>query len=138
MPKPHFAHSLLGRPKSEWQLLWVHLAKVAEIAEKCASKFHSADWAWNAAWLHDIGKLADEFQAYLLRENSLDDEQYEGVSHGRGNHSSAGAALAEEIFGPISGRSIAYLVAGHHAGLPDFYPTDTGRAAMQIRLEGGK
>ena len=138
MPKLHFAHSLLGRPKSEWQPLWDHLATVAEIAEKCASKFHSADWAWNAAWLHDTGKLADEFQAYLLRENSLDDEQYEGVSHGRVNHSSAGAVLAEEIFGPISGRSIAYLVAGHHAGLPDFYPTDTGRAALQIRLEEGK
>jgi CRISPR-associated endonuclease/helicase Cas3 len=138
MPKSHFAHSLTGRPKNEWQLLWNHLAEVAERAETCASKFHSADWAWNAAWLHDIGKLADEFQAYLLRENSLNDEEYDGVSHGRINHSSAGAAFAEEVFGPIPGLSIAYLVAGHHAGLPDYYPTDTGRAALQLRLQEGK
>ena len=71
MLKSPFAHSLPNRPKSEWQVLWDHLAQVAERAERCASKFHSADWAWNAAWLHDIGKLADEFQSYLLRENSL-------------------------------------------------------------------
>jgi CRISPR-associated endonuclease/helicase Cas3 len=138
MLKPHFAHSLSGRLKNEWQLLQDHLAQVAERAEKCASKFNSADWAWNAAWLHDIGKLAPEFQSYLLRENGLDDEEYDGAGHGRINHSSAGAAFAEEIFGPIPGLSIAYLIAGHHAGLPDYYPTNTGRAALQSRLQEGK
>jgi CRISPR-associated endonuclease/helicase Cas3 len=138
MLKPHFAHSLAGRPTSEWQPLKDHLANVAETALKYASTFHSENWAWNAAWLHDIGKLADEFQAYLLRENSLDDEEYEGVGHGRVNHSSAGAALSVDIFSPIHGLSIAYIVAGHHAGLPDYYPTDTGRAALQIRLSEGK
>jgi CRISPR-associated endonuclease/helicase Cas3 len=138
MLKSYFAHSLPGRPKNEWQLLRDHLAQVAERAGKCASKFHSANWAWNSAWLHDIGKLAGEFQSYLLRENGLNDEEYDGAGHGRINHSSAGAAFAEEIFGPIPGLSIAYLVAGHHAGLPDYYPADSGRAALQLRLQEGK
>ena len=36
------------------------------------------------------------------------------------------------------GRTLAYLVAGHHAGLPDWFPSDTGNAALQIRLEEGR
>jgi len=138
MNRKYYAHSLEGRPPSEWQPLEEHLKNVAKKAEKCAAKFQSADWAWNAAWLHDLGKAADEFQAYLLRENSLDDSEYDGRGRGRVNHSSAGAAFAEEIFGPIIGVINAYLAAGHHAGLPDFYPSDTGRAALQVRLEEGK
>ena len=138
MLKKYYAHSLEGKSPSEWQPLGEHLENVAKKAEKCAAKFQSADWAWNAAWLHDLGKAADEFQAYLLRENSLDDSEYDGTGHGRVNHSSAGAAFAEEILGPIIGVINAYLAAGHHAGLPDFYSSDTGRAALQVRLEEGK
>lgn len=136
--KCFYAHSKEGRPKEEWQLLEEHLKNVAEKAGKCAAKFQSSNWAWNAAWLHDLGKAADEFQAYLLRENSLDDSEYDGTGHGRVNHSSAGAAFAEEILDPIIGRAIAYIAAGHHAGLPDFYSAETGRAALQIRFAEGK
>jgi len=55
MHKPRFAHSLAGRPTSEWQPLGDHLANVAETALPYASTFHSEDRAWNAAWLHDTG-----------------------------------------------------------------------------------
>ena len=136
--KRFYAHSKEGRPKEEWQLLEEHLKSVAEKAEKCAAKFQSADWGWNAGWLHDLGKAADEFQAYLLRENNLDDAEYDLAGHGRVNHSSAGAAFADEVLGPIIGVINAYLAAGHHAGLPDFYSSETGRAALQIRLAEGK
>ena len=107
-------------------------------ASQYAERFHSGDWAWNAAWLHDLGKAADEFQAYLLRQNSIDDADYDEIAPGRVNHSSAGAAYSIENLGLMNGKAIAYLVAGHHAGLPDFFPSDTGRAALQIRLEEGK
>jgi len=129
---------LPGKPPEEWQRLEDHLLNVATKAEKWTAKFHSADWGWNAAWLHDLGKAADEFQAYLRRENGLDDAEYDLAGHARVNHSSAGAAFSEKTLGQIAGRAIAYLVAGHHAGLPDFYSSDTGRAALQIRLAEGK
>lgn len=137
-----YAHTHPDHPtdRSKWQPLEAHLSEVANKAAKFAESFGSTDWAWNAGWLHDIGKTADEFQAYLLRENGLDDSEYDGVDSGRVNHSSAGAALAEELFSrpnlPL-GRPLAYLAAGHHAGLPDYYETDTGRAALRIRMEEG-
>ena len=138
MSKQFFAHSLPGRPASEWQTLDTHLKNVAEKACNFASSFDSSHWAWNAAWLHDLGKAAAEFQAYLLRENGLDDSEYDEAGPERVNHSSAGAAYAQEAFGLIAGLTIAYIVAGHHAGLPDYFPSNTGRAAAQIRLEEGK
>jgi CRISPR-associated endonuclease/helicase Cas3 len=136
--KRFYAHSKEGRTEEEWQLLEEHLKNVAARAEKCAAKFQSADWGWNAGWLHDFGKAAEEFQAYLLQSNGLDDAEYDNAGHGRVNHSSAGAFFAKEVFDNIIGLSLAYLAAGHHAGLPDYYPADTGRAALTFRIEEGK
>lgn len=134
----YYAHSLPEKSVEEWQNLDDHLRAVAIKASQYAEGFDSADWAWNAAWLHDLGKVADEFQAYLRRQNSIDDNAYDDVGHGRVNHSSAGAAYALEDCGQMAGLVIAYLVAGHHAGLPDYHSSDTGRAALRIRLEEGR
>jgi hypothetical protein len=50
---------------------------------------------------------------YLRLQNQLDAE---GIAKGLGgNHSSAGAAFAEERFG-LLGRVLAYLIAGHQRG----------------------
>ena len=132
-----YAHSKENCPPSEWQQLEVHLKHVAEKAQAYAMKFQSGDWAWNAGWLHDLGKAAKEFQKYLLRENGLDDAEYDGTGSGRINHSSAGGAFAGDFFNHPLNLIYAYLVCGHHAGLPDYYSSDTGRAALQFRLEEG-
>jgi CRISPR-associated endonuclease/helicase Cas3 len=97
-----YAHSKKNRPKEEWQELEDHLANVANKSSKCAAKFQSADWAWNAGLLHVLGKIADEFQAYLLRQNGLDDAEYDGTGKSRVNHSSAGATRSEENSTTIS------------------------------------
>jgi CRISPR-associated endonuclease/helicase Cas3 len=130
----YYAHSLPDQPPAKWQKLEDHLKQTAELACKFAESFGASDWAWNAAWLHDLGKADSIFQGYLLRSNGLDDSGYD---HGRTNHSSAGACLAfERLQSP--GRVLAYLAAGHHAGLPDWYPADTAGAALQIRLAEGR
>ena len=43
-----------------------------------------------------------------------------------------------EVFGPQIGLTYAYLVSGHHAGLPDYYSSETGRAALPFRLDEGE
>ncbi len=132
-----YAHSHPDTPDpAHWQPLEAHLRGVAERASAFAAEFASADWAWNAGWLHDIGKADKRFQAYLLRENGLDDSEYDETGGGRVNHSSAGAALAEENL--ATGHVLAYLAAGHHAGLPDWFESETGRAALRIRMEEGR
>ncbi len=132
--KKFYAHSLEGQPQEEWQLLDDHLKNVAESARHFAEPFGSGDWGWNASYLHDIGKADLSFQGYLLRANGLDDTGYD---EGKVNHSSAGAALAEDELA-LPGRILAYIVAGHHAGLPDWYTADSGNAALQIRLVEGR
>lgn len=133
------SHPEHAEDPTKWQTLEGHLRQTAEMAREFAAEFRSSEWAWNAAWLHDVGKAADEFQAYLARESGLDDTDYD-TDGSRVNHSSAGAALAEEQFSkprfPL-GRPLSYVVAGHHAGLPDYFETDTGRAALRMRLDEG-
>lgn len=129
-----YAHSKENALHDQWHPLVVHLHDTAEKARQFAEPWGAGDWAWNAAWLHDLGKADSIFQGYLQRENGLDDAGYD---YGRVNHSSAGAACAEDRL-ELAGRALAYLVAGHHAGLPDWHPADTGNAALQIRLGEGR
>ena len=132
----HYAHSLPRQPEERWQPLETHLRNVAEMAAAFAAKFHAADWAWNAGWLHDVGKATNAFQAYLRRQNDLDDSEYD--SDGSvSNHASAGAAFAQDRM-ELPGKILAYLLAGHHAGLPDWDSAETGNAALSIRLEEGR
>ena len=129
-----YAHSKENAQQDQWHPLEAHLRDTAEKAHEFAESWGTGDWAWNAGWLHDLGKADSIFQGYLRRENGLDDAGYDS---GRVNHSSAGAACAEDRL-KLVGRVLAYLVAGHHAGLPDWYPADTGNAALQIRLGEGR
>ena len=137
-----YAHSLPDNPdRDTWQPLQEHLRETAKLAKDFAAAFNAGQWGYLAGLWHDLGKAADEFQAYLLRENGLDDTEYDGCGIGRVNHSSAGAVMAEEHFSDDHkpfGRIIAYLIAGHHAGLPDYYACDGGMGALQKRLEEGK
>ena len=62
-----------------------------------------------AGRMHDIGKMSTAFQAYI-RPN--------GGTKGP-DHATAGAREATRLYGPHLGRTLAYCIAGHHAGLAD-------------------
>jgi CRISPR-associated endonuclease/helicase Cas3 len=51
-----YAHSKDNALQDEWHPLESHLRDTAEKARHFAEGFGSGDWAWNAAWLHDLGK----------------------------------------------------------------------------------
>lgn len=87
------------------QLLLEHLRAVAALAEEFAAAFNAGEWGRLAGLYHDVGKYSKEFQEYIR-----------GAYHGRVDHSTAGAKLMIEnqMF------LLAFCIAGHHAGLPDY------------------
>ncbi len=110
-----------------------HLRAVADLAGEFASSFGHADWGRLAGLWHDLGKYSSAFQSYIARESGYDPEAHIEGGKCRVNHSSAGALHAVEKLGG-KGRLLAYLIAGHHAGLPDWYSDEHALASLSQRL----
>jgi CRISPR-associated endonuclease/helicase Cas3 len=136
MPYKYYAHSLPGKPPSEWQPLEEHLKNVAQLAYCFAESFGAGDVAFLAGLLHDLGKFQEEFQRKLVVEN--DPEAHIENAPGKVDHSTVGALYAKSELG--NGKNpfafaIAYLIAGHHAGLPDWIHEIGSGGALSNRLE---
>ncbi len=122
-----YAHTSTELP---WEPLDRHLRWVARGcppdlsgARDFGEAFGAGGWAELAGLWHDAGKYARAFQDYLRS----------GGSRGP-DHSTAGARLACEALGP-AGYLLAYAIAGHHAGLPDWSASGGGHSGLQERLK---
>lgn len=63
--KEFYAHSVEGKPESEWQGLEEHLRNVAELAKKFGDEFGSGEWAYLAGLWHQNRRYSIEFQVML-------------------------------------------------------------------------
>jgi CRISPR-associated endonuclease/helicase Cas3 len=131
MNNEFYAHSREGEPPDGWHRLEDHLTRVAEMAREFAGAFHAGDWGYLAGLWHDLGKYLPAFQSYI-RKVAGSDAHLEGKP-GRVDHSSVGAVQAVQALGPL-GRILAYSIAGHHAGLPDWQSPEAGMGALSQRL----
>ncbi|MDW7771616.1 MAG: CRISPR-associated helicase Cas3' [Desulfobulbaceae bacterium] len=127
----YYAHSLENQPPEEWQPLEEHLKNVAEMAAEFAKEFGAEKWAELAGSNHDLGKGTKPWQAYLRKANQIVDD-FATYYEGHPNHASVGA---QWLFNnsKAAGKFLAYCVAGHHGGLPNW--NDTRRAALPEKLE---
>ncbi len=132
MAEPFYAHTKDNEPPDRWQLLADHLRQTAKKARSFAATFGAEDWAYLAGLWHDLGKYSQDFQQLLI-DSQVDDTLAKRRKQ-RVNHSTAGALHAVERLG-IAGRIFAYLIAGHHAGMPDWTADESGNAALSIRLQ---
>ena len=123
-------------------LLEDHLQKVAKLAANNAQGFGASYWAELAGRWHDLGKYSTEFQDYIRDQSGYEREnahiEYPNMK-GRINHSSAGALFATQQFkerfqDEICSKIIAYLIAGHHAGLAD-WSGESGQASLYARMQ---
>lgn len=122
--KPKAAVAHLAEDGRE-HLLIDHLQSVGRLARRFASKWNAGSYGEVAGLLHDLGKFAPDFQQYIRsalapsdrRDAHIELEGQVGApKSGRVDHSSAGAIQARESYGPL-GDLLAFVIAGHHAGL---------------------
>lgn len=105
---------------------------VAALAERFANDFEGAAYAELAGRWHDLGKYRPRFQSYIRHVSGREpDAHIEGA--GRVTHSTAGALRAIEHLSR-DGRGLAYLIAGHHAGLDNWHG-DEHRGGLAARLQ---
>ncbi|MHB1402987.1 MAG: CRISPR-associated endonuclease Cas3'' [Thiobacillus sp.] len=112
-----------------------HLAGVAAQSTCHARKFGAEDWGHLAGLWHDLGKYRPAFQDYIRTKSGFEKENAHIEGTGRVDHSTAGAVHAVDELGEGAGRLLAYLIAGHHAGLPDW---NGDNASLFQRLEDAR
>lgn len=125
-------------------LLEDHLKTVGALARGFASKWDAGPFGEVAGTLHDLGKYATDFQDYIrATSRSAEDRRdahiedgggYGEPRRGRVDHSSAGALKARELYGPL-GEVLAFVIAGHHAGLANRSNLSNRMERKRQRLE---
>lgn len=116
--------------------LSAHLEGTAKRAEVYTAKFNSGDWGKAAGLAHDAGKGRFAWQRYLQLKSGYgyDEEAHLEGKRGKLPHAIHGAKLVENLFGKGFGRFLAYCIAGHHAGLPNWSGSEgTGRGSLQFQ-----
>ena len=126
MPQDFWAHS--PPPDSADQAahgLVEHLQQVATLAAQFAQDWGAAFAGLAGQW-HDLGKYRPGFQRYIRQtaDAHIEGKLPQGSDK---SHSAAGALHALQVFerayGPGAAplaRVLAYVIAGHHAGLADW------------------
>lgn len=113
--------------------LLAHILGTANLTETFAEEFHSGTWGKAVGLAHDAGKGRLLWQNYLqLKTGYYDEEAHLEGKRGKIPHAIHGAVLAERLFGKGIGRILAYCIAGHHSGLPD-WSSANGQASLQFQ-----
>ncbi len=136
MTKKEYVAHVKQNSNAEWaspHYLEEHLRDVELLASDFAEGIGPAWAALSGRW-HDLGKYRKRFQDYIRLKSGYERENAHIENGTRAPHSTAGAIHAVEQLPPGIGHIIAYLIAGHHAGLPDWHG---GKGSLGFRLKDG-
>lgn len=135
--KCNYKAHVLKREDGTWappHKLTEHLVETARLAEAFTAEFQSGAWGKAAGLAHDAGKGRLLWQRYLELKSGYDEEAHLEGKSGKIPHAIHGAELVEQLYGKGVGRILAYCIAGHHAGLPDWSSAEgAGRTSLQFQ-----
>ena len=119
LPPDPLAHldAPAGAPARAHRLI-DHLRDVGELAAAFGEPLGAIEWARLAGRWHDLGKYAGDFQKRIREENGFE-AHIEADPNAERDHSTAGAIHASKAL-PGQGAPLAFVIAGHHAGLANF------------------
>lgn len=63
-----YAHSVKGKPTSEWHHLEEHLKGTAALAASFAAEFGCGEWGYLAGLWHGLGKYTRDFHKIAKRK----------------------------------------------------------------------
>ena len=133
--KQEFIAHVRKSDDSEWLIhdLFEHCEEVGKLAEQFAGEL-GGEFAKLQGRYHDIGKYRIPFQERIRIKSGFgfDEEAHLEQKAGKASHSHAGAMLihqADSLLGVV----LAYTIAGHHTGLPDW--TNASGACLSSRLQ---
>lgn len=136
MPKKKYIAHVKQNDDGEWaspHYLEEHLRDVARLVSEFAEDIGPIWAALSGRW-HDLGKYRNRFQDYIRLKSGYERENAHIENGIRAPHSTAGAIHAVRQLPQGFGHIIAYLIAGHHAGLPDWHG---GKGSLGFRLKDG-
>ncbi|MGN1360241.1 MAG: CRISPR-associated helicase Cas3' [Kiritimatiellia bacterium] len=128
------AHSSPNSSSGAGQSLQEHSRNTARLCAEFAAAFGAPRIGELIGAVHDLGKASDAFQAYIRRCGDCEEAPGDHFPGHGPDHSTAGARWLDESTAlPGLGRFLAYLVAGHHAGLPNGH--DDKPSSLERRLD---
>lgn len=114
-------------------LLIEHLRSTGNLAYEFSEKFHSGNFGKTLGVLHDLGKGREEWQRYFRKKSGYGSYIPPEDHVSTVQHAIYGAKYAMEKF-PVFGEILSFSIAGHHSGLPDWSPENSGQASLKYKL----
>ncbi len=121
----------------EWDaphLLKDHLRSTGNLAFEFSEKFRSGNIGKTLGLFHDLGKGRKDWQTYFRKKSGYGQSYQPDIKIHTVEHSIYGAKYAIEKY-PVLGEILAYGIAGHHSGLPDWSSADEGQSSLIYRLK---